>query len=275
SSLLLLTLLTWEVFSFCCRNRTYNGSSPLTEGQNKVKQCKEAAAEADRLYKHNIDLLEKARIEWELEHINTCQAFQQQERDRITILRNSLWVQCNHFSEQCVKDDEMIEEVRQSLENCDINAELDFFIESKTTGMIPPEPVLYEDYCGRGPPGSRNGHTPAGSAKMMKKISNLLHGCGGSTKNLTETEDSTAPPAVKDDIVYASIPLAPVVESPGQERAVQDYTVLYDYMAQNHDELDIGAGDVVKVIEEGEDGWWTVERNGQQGLVPGSYIEKL
>lgn len=244
----------------------------VEKSQNKLKHCKDAAAEADQLYKNNITLLDKARIEWEAEHISTCEAFEQQEKDRISILRNSIWVHTNQFSMQCVKDDEMLEIVRVSLEQCDVDKEINDFVQEKTIGRIPPAPVLYESYTNGLIPGSSNGlSTQGGSSKMIKRISNLLHGCSGSVKNLAELSSH---PMGTGDSEYASIPIVPRRNSYDFEAERQECTVLYDYTAQNADELDISAGDVVHVLEEGEDGWWTVERNGRTGLVPGSYIQK-
>ncbi|XP_068128709.1 proline-serine-threonine phosphatase-interacting protein 1 isoform X2 [Hyperolius riggenbachi] len=242
----------------------------VDKGQNKLKQCKDVAADADELYKNNITLLDKARIEWETEHINTCEAFEQQEKDRISILRNCLWVHTNQYSMQCVKDDEILEVVRQSLEQCHVDTEINHFIQTNTIGRIPPGPVLYESYTNGFITGSSNGL--GGSSKVLKRISNLIHGCSGSVKNLSEA--SSCPPTVTGDSVYASIPIISSTDSNDIDPGYQEYTVLYGYTAQNPEELDISAGDVVRVLEEGEDGWWTVERNGRTGWVPGSYIGK-
>ncbi|KAG9489687.1 hypothetical protein GDO78_005568, partial [Eleutherodactylus coqui] len=247
---------------------TTGNAKQVEKTQNKVKYCKEAAQDADQLYKQNVTLLEKAQLEWETEHVNTCEAFEQQEKDRISIMRNSLWVHSNQFSMQCVKDDEMLEVVRDSLEQCDVEAEMNLFIQANTTGRIPPGPVLFESYSNGFLPGNGNGISlHVNSSKMMKRISNILHGCGGSTKNLS---DSTT-----GDAEYASLPILPKENPIDLDTDSPDYTVMYDYNAQSTEELDISIGDVVRVIEEGEDGWWTVDRNGHTGLVPGSYLNKL
>ncbi|NXE24267.1 PPIP1 protein, partial [Ardeotis kori] len=254
-----------------------SGNQKLTEkSQNKAKQCRDAANEAENVYKQNIEQLDKVRIEWEQEHIKTCEVFQLQECDRITILRNSLWVHCNQLSMQCVKDDELYEEVRVSLENCVVESDIDYFIKTKMTGTQPPDAIGYENYYSREP--NRSNSSPTQSCGMMKKFSGLLH---GSSKNNTESTIPSAPPlgmalqeiilTDKTDGVYASV----FVNEQAGITSSQDYRVLYDYTAQNMDELDIREGDIVVVIEENQDGWWTAERNGQRGFVPGSYLEKL
>jgi len=52
--------------------------------------------------------------------------------------------------------------------------------------------------------------------------------------------------------------------------------VLYDFMAQGDDEVTVGAGDEVIILDDAKsDEWWQVRRikNNKEGVVPSSYIE--
>jgi actin cytoskeleton-regulatory complex protein SLA1 len=52
--------------------------------------------------------------------------------------------------------------------------------------------------------------------------------------------------------------------------------VLYDFMAQGDDEVTVGVGDEVLVLDDSKsDEWWNVRRlkNGKEGVVPSSYVE--
>lgn len=58
----------------------------------------------------------------------------------------------------------------------------------------------------------------------------------------------------------------------GQKKGV----VLYDFMAQGDDEVTVGEGDEVVVLDDTKsEEWWNVRRlkNGKEGVVPSSYIE--
>ncbi|XP_027884512.1 proline-serine-threonine phosphatase-interacting protein 1a isoform X2 [Xiphophorus couchianus] len=233
---------------------------------NKSKQCRETAAEAENQYKSNIEQLDRVRQEWESTHVEVCEIFQQQEEDRISVIRNALWVHCNQLSLQCVKDDECCENVRNSLENCDIITDNNNFVEMKKCHLTPPAPIEYQNYY------ENNASLQNGSAGFVegvkKRISNLLPGSCTFGSKLTINEGVSEPPGTSEG-VYASIPGLQHFN-----QSTNEYKAVYDYVAQGQDELSISVGDIVVVIHEGEDGWWTVQRNGQSGLVPGSYLAK-
>uniref|UniRef100_A0A1A8AU89 Proline-serine-threonine phosphatase interacting protein 1a n=1 Tax=Nothobranchius furzeri TaxID=105023 RepID=A0A1A8AU89_NOTFU len=232
---------------------------------NKTKQCREAAVEADKQYKSNIEQLDTLRQEWELTHIDACEMFQQQEVDRISVIRNALWVHCNHLSMQCVKDDECYESVRTTLESCDIITDNNHFVEGRKTSSTPPAPIEYQNYYDND---AADSNGSAGFIEGVKKrFSSLLTGSNTFGSKLNINEPVAQPAAQTSEGVYASIPGLQVTQASSDE-----YKALYDYIAQGEDELSICVGDVVVVKEKGEDGWWMVERNGISGLVPGSYL---
>ncbi|KAM6936837.1 proline-serine-threonine phosphatase-interacting protein 1a [Xenentodon cancila] len=234
----------------------------------KSKQCRETAEEAEKQYKSTLQQLDKVRQEWESAHIDTCEAFQQLEEDRINVLRNALWVHCNHFSMQCVKDDECYESTRKMLETCDIVVDNNCFVEMKKIQPTPPAPIEYQNYYESNVSTERNGSIGFVGG-VRKRFSNLLQGncTGGSKPNINEP--AAQPAASTSDGVYDSVP--------GHQRSQlssAEYKVVYTYEAQREDELSVTAGDVVVILDQGEDGWWMVQRNGSSGLVPGSYLAK-
>ncbi|PHH58737.1 hypothetical protein CDD81_4731 [Ophiocordyceps australis] len=85
-----------------------------------------------------------------------------------------------------------------------------------------------------------------------------------------------------EEIMGALSDLAGALRAEGLREAilsggnVRKGQVLYDFMAQGDDEVTVAAGDQVLVLDDSKsDEWWQVRRvkNGQQGVVPSSYIE--
>lgn len=128
------------------RNTNTNNTKQIEKLYTKAQQAKQNAEEADRLYQQNVTTLTKVRDEWLKEHIKACEMFEKHAMERINFLRNTVWTHLNQLSQQCVTSDELYEEVRKSLEQCDVQEDIEHFVNLRRTGDKPPAPVLYENF---------------------------------------------------------------------------------------------------------------------------------
>lgn len=55
-----------------------------------------------------------------------------------------------------------------------------------------------------------------------------------------------------------------------------DYVkALYDYEASNQEEISFNEGDLIRIIERSEDGWWTGEKDGITGHFPSMLVAEM
>uniref|UniRef100_A0A8D3A502 Proline-serine-threonine phosphatase interacting protein 2 n=1 Tax=Scophthalmus maximus TaxID=52904 RepID=A0A8D3A502_SCOMX len=151
-----------------------NNTKHMEKLYSKAQQAKQNAEEADRLYQQNLSTLGKVRDDWLKEHVKACEMFEKQSVERINFLRNIVWTHLNQLSQQCVTSDELYEEARQSLEQCDVREDIEHFVNLRQTGDKPPAPVAYENfYTGQKPP---NGAPPSEAAtRLFTHLSAIAH----------------------------------------------------------------------------------------------------
>ena len=49
---------------------------------------------------------------------------------------------------------------------------------------------------------------------------------------------------------------------------------MYDYEAQQEDELSIQPGDIINLIDKQDNDWWQGELHGNIGIFPASYVQE-
>uniref|UniRef100_A0A8C7MRP3 Proline-serine-threonine phosphatase-interacting protein 2 n=1 Tax=Oncorhynchus kisutch TaxID=8019 RepID=A0A8C7MRP3_ONCKI len=124
------------------QNMNRNASTSNAKQQEKVSFREKVS----KLYMQNVTVLGKIREDWQKEHVKACEGFEKQEVERINTLRNMVWTHLNQLSQQCVTSDELYEEVRKSLEHCDIQEDIEHFVNLRRTGDKPPAPILYDNF---------------------------------------------------------------------------------------------------------------------------------
>lgn len=94
---------------------------------------------------------------------------------------------------------------------------------------------------------------------------------------LIEDEDAASPTAAAASVpAPAPVPAAPV--SPVPQAAASNgptATALYDYEAAEDNELSFPEGATIKDLEFPDEDWWFGHYNGQSGLFPANYVERV
>ncbi|KAF9982481.1 hypothetical protein BGZ75_006132 [Mortierella antarctica] len=109
----------------------------------KMEKTELASRAADVEYQASIRQLSEINDKWILEWRAACDKFQLLEEQRVDYLRTTLWNYANIISSTCVADDESCERIRSVLEVCDVNHNLQSFIEAYATGDDVPDISVY------------------------------------------------------------------------------------------------------------------------------------
>ncbi|PWY92620.1 SH3 protein [Aspergillus heteromorphus CBS 117.55] len=137
----------------CLRIKGYLAQGHMVMGHEerknkaKLEKTQIQLASSSSEYEAAIKVLEETTGRWNKEWKSACDKFQDLEEERLDFTKSSLWTYANIASTVCVSDDASCEKVRLSLEDCEVEKDIIFFIKEKGTGQDIPDPPRFINFC--------------------------------------------------------------------------------------------------------------------------------
>ncbi|OQE28510.1 hypothetical protein PENSTE_c003G06345 [Penicillium steckii] len=137
----------------CLRIKGYLAQGHMVMGQEerknkaKLEKTQIQLASNSNEYEAAVKTLEETTGRWNKEWKAACDKFQDLEEERLDFTKSSLWTYANIASTVCVSDDASCEKIRLSLENCEVEKDIVFFIKDKGTGQEIPDPPRFINFC--------------------------------------------------------------------------------------------------------------------------------
>ncbi|OOF96585.1 hypothetical protein ASPCADRAFT_145202 [Aspergillus carbonarius ITEM 5010] len=137
----------------CLRIKGYLAQGHMVMGHEerknkaKLEKTQIQLASSSSEYEAAIKVLEETTVRWNKEWKSACDKFQDLEEERLDFTKSSLWTYANIASTVCVSDDASCEKVRLSLEDCEVEKDIIFFIKEKGTGQDIPDPPRFINFC--------------------------------------------------------------------------------------------------------------------------------
>ncbi|KAJ3268292.1 hypothetical protein HDV01_003203 [Terramyces sp. JEL0728] len=231
----------------------------------KLDKLKQTVVFCDQDYEQSCLKLEETHSNWQQDFLAACVDFQKLEQDRFHFIRGTVWNYTNFLSSVCVSNDESCENIRVALEKCNLDFDIQLFIDECATGTEIPRPASYPKH-NRMPSemssqissgASLNNSTPQFQFTKVPKLEEIIR---------QEQEDS------RMDSTFQYDPY-----DTDHIKILFNVRCLYSYESQAKEELSIVKDDVIPVLAKNEDGWWEGlgYENGirRRGLFPSNFTE--
>ncbi|KAJ5095485.1 hypothetical protein NUU61_004841 [Penicillium alfredii] len=137
----------------CLRIKGYLAQGHMVMGQEerknkaKLEKTQIQLASNSNDYEAAVKTLEETTGRWNKEWKSACDKFQDLEEERLDFTKSSLWTYANIASTVCVSDDASCEKIRLSLENCEVEKDIVYFIKERGTGQEIPDPPRFINFC--------------------------------------------------------------------------------------------------------------------------------
>ncbi|KAK9454356.1 hypothetical protein V1511DRAFT_517647 [Dipodascopsis uninucleata] len=118
----------------------------LEKNNSKLEKVQISVTTSRRDYQMSLRNLAETTERWNREWRAACDKFQDLEEERIDFLKSNIWAYTNVLSTVCVNDDEFCENIRLSLEKCDVEQDIVAVVKDRGTGREIPDPPKYINF---------------------------------------------------------------------------------------------------------------------------------